>query len=709
MGRYTLFIALTFFVFSPFQSVLSQSTPGWQWAKFAGGTGLDEAELPAVDPSGNVFICGKFSDTAWFGQTYLVSKGALDMYLAKYDSSGNFLWAQHAGSAMNAEGLSIASDHLGNVGVTGYYKDSLKFTTLTLPGNGSKECLFVAMFDSTGALLWAYHATGGNIRGKGIEFDPWGEVLVTGHYEDSLVAGSSVLPCAGLQNAFLMKISSAGQLQWATYAGGPYNAWASSVGVDPQGNSYITGAFKDTAWFGSLPVVTYGLNDVFLGKCDPAGNWIWATHGGGSSDDYGNGIEVDAYGFIAVTGSFFQTVNFPPAPPITTIGGKDGFVVYYNPDGNALWANGFGSAADDKGIGVSTDAVGNVYVTGFVKGLASFGPIQKSSAGNDDMCIAKYNRTGQILWAELAGGTANDYGKGIQVDMQGVAYVAGYFEGTAQFGNTTLISKGSRESYVAKYHDGTPIIYLQPQGQNHCIGDTFMLTIAAIGNGLTYAWYKDGTLIQNQIADTYTIYCPDTLPTGKYHCVVANLTGFAISDTALVNVYNYSDLSLGYDTIYLSAMDYLELDAGGGGDLHFHWSTGDTTQAIAYYGWEMYQHFSALQGVVWVAVTNLGGCSTLDSVWIFISLSANGQETAAPDVTLMPNPASSEVRISCSEPIVNVEIFSLTGQRLVAVFTGRSDGIRELTIPVEHVPAGMYSVRIQTPKGILVRRLSKVL
>lgn len=700
MKKSTLSVLLFLFSGIIFQSWAQ--IPGWQWAKSSGGTGRDEAELTAVDPFGNVYICGKFSDTAWFTSTYyLISKGGADIYLAKYDSSGNVLQAHSLGSTLDAEGLSIAADHLGNVAITGFFKGNLTNDTMQFTGQPGKENFFVAYFCSTYFWRWVRVATGGNIRGKGIEFDPAGNVLVTGHYEDSVVISNTTLPCQGLQNAFLLKFGDWGTLHWATYGGGQYNAWASSVGVDSQGNAYITGAFKDTAWFGSHQIVTYGLNDVFLAKCDPQGNWIWAKHAGGTSDDYGNGIEVDAYDHIAVTGSFFGTVNFPPAPAIGSYGGKDGFIAYYDPMGNGLWAHPFGGTGDDKGIGVSTDNIGNVYVTGFIKGLGNFGPIQKPSAGNDDVCLAKYTRTGQILWADLAGGTSNDYGKGIQVSHQGVAYVAGYFEGTSLFGSTTLVSKGGRESFIAKYQDGTPQISQQPLSQNLCVGDSLILSVVASGTNLSYAWFKDGVQLPGQINPTYAIHCPDTLPTGKYTCIISTLSGYAITDTAVVNIDHYPTVDIGPAYHLIHASQPLTLDAGPG-HAHYLWSTGDTTQLITYYGYEYVQILQYNPFIIKVIVTSMYGCSASDSAQVQVVASIdNLNNREGFTASLNPNPANESVKVISDTRMDRIELLTLTGKVLFTAV----DLADAIVIPLNGVPAGIYLVRVFAGNKVSARRL----
>lgn len=704
MKRFTFIILLSILVSIPLQDVHSQGA-GWQWAQSSGGTGRDEAELPAVDIHGNVTICGKFSDTAWFGTSYLVSSGNLDMYVARYDVSGNFLWASKAGSTQNAEGLSIAAGPNSTVAVTGTFKGSLDFGTQVLPGTASNDNFFVALYDSTGTLLWAEEATGGHIKGKGVGFDPWGNILVTGHYEDSATFGTFTIHSLADQNAFLAKYSPTGTCLWATYGGGQYRAWASSVGVDSHGNSYITGAFKDTADFGTHTIVSYGLNDVFLAKCSPTGSWIWATHAGGANDDFGNGIEVDAYDHIAVTGSFFDTVSFPPAPAIITYGAKDGFVAYYDPNGDCLWVNAFGGTGEDKGIGVSTDAIGNVYVTGFIKGLGNFGPIQKPSAGNDDVCIAKYTRAGQILYADLAGGTANDYGKGIQVGAQGVAYIAGYFEGTTHFGNTTLISKGNRETFVAKYYDGTPLITNQPLSQNLCVGDTLHLSIAIQNpTGITYSWFKNGNLLAGLNSSSIAIPCDDTLVTGKYTAIAQTTTGYVVSDTAYIIAGEYPVVGLNGDTIYWHFGTYKTIVANAGYSVYL-WSSGDTTNSISYVGHDLYLIIGNWVNL-YVTVTGVAGCQSVDSVYIVFVASVDEPGISTVEVQLLPNPAKDKVEVLCSEMVRRAELIDMRGREILSITIGNHQ-VESFMIPLTDIPSGVYLIRIFTDKGVAVKKLIK--
>ena len=128
-----------------------------------------------------------------------------------------------------------------------------------------------------------------------------------------------------------------------------------------------------------------------------------------------------------------------------------------------VWAKraGAGGASFDQGLGIAVDGSGNSYVTGHFVGSATFGPGETNettltSAGFDDIFVAKYDASGDLVWAKRAGGTSVDQGSGIAVDGAGTSYVTGVFVGSATFGagetnETTLTSAGSFEISVAKY------------------------------------------------------------------------------------------------------------------------------------------------------------------------------------------------------------------------------------------------------------------
>ncbi len=135
--------------------------PFWSWAERAGGSSNDYGYGIAVDSSGNAFVTGYFrGSSADFGSTTLNSSGASDVFVAKLDSSGNWLWAERAGGSSADYGSGIAVDSSGNAYVTGFFRSpSADFGSTTLNSSGAYD-VFVAKLDSSGNWLWAERAGG---------------------------------------------------------------------------------------------------------------------------------------------------------------------------------------------------------------------------------------------------------------------------------------------------------------------------------------------------------------------------------------------------------------------------------------------------------------------------------------------------------------------------------------------------------------------
>ena len=126
------------------------------------------------------------------------------------------------------------------------------------------------------------------------------------------------------------------------------------------------------------------------------------------------------------------------------------FVAKYDANGVVMWAKQAGGTGDDVGYDVNVDTTGNVYVGGYFQGTASFGNTNVTSAGADDIFLAKYDNLGNLLWVRRAGGNGSDKANDIAVDGTGNCYVAGAFGATATFDSTLLTSYGGSDAFIAQ-------------------------------------------------------------------------------------------------------------------------------------------------------------------------------------------------------------------------------------------------------------------
>jgi len=439
--------------------IFAQLNP-WIWVKNAGGTNGDYSNGIAVDANGNSYVTGCFGGSVTFGSTTLTSSGGFDIFVAKLDSSGNWLWAKNAGGTSFDYGSGIAVDASGNSYVTGYFNGTATFGSTTLTSNGDTD-IFVAKLDSSGNWLWAKNAGGtGDERGNCIEVDASGNSYVTGTFGSATATfGSTTLRSNGGKDIFIAKLNSNGDWLWAQRAGGTDYDEGYGIAVDASGNIYVTGQFYSSATFDLTNLTSNGDRDIFIAKLDSSGNnWLWAKNAGGTSFDYGSGIAVDASGNSYVTGYFADSATFG-STSLTSNGYYDIFIVKLDSDGNWLWAQNAGGTDGDWGYGIAVDTSGNSYITGYFADSATFGSTTLTNYGDEDIFIAKLDSSGNWLWANKAGGTDGDWGKDIAVDANRNSYVTGYFRGTttvgATFGNITIYGSGISSNYnvfVAKVH-----------------------------------------------------------------------------------------------------------------------------------------------------------------------------------------------------------------------------------------------------------------
>jgi hypothetical protein len=437
--------------------IFAQLNP-WLWATKAGGMGGDLCQGIAVDASGNSYVTGGFEGTAIFGSTTLESGGSQDIFVAKLDNRGNWLWAKKAGGTDSDYGYGIAVDASGNSYVTGYfYSATATFGSTTLTNNGFAN-IFIAKLDSSGNWLWAKNAgySGCGTSGNGIAVDASGNIYVTGDFSGSATFGSITLTSNGDSDIFIAKLDSSGNWLWAKNAGGTDYDYGQGIAVDASGNSYVTGYFESTtATFGSTTLTSSGFSDIFVAKLDSSGNWLWIKNAGGTDYYEGCGIAVDTSGNSYVIGWFEGSATFGSAT-LTSNGDDDIFVTKLDSSGNWLWAKKAGGTDYYEGCGIAVDASGNSYITGFFSDSATFGSTTLTSNGYCDIFIAKLDSSGNWLWAQNAGGTGSDWGHGIAVDAIGNSYVTGYFFSTAAtFGNITIYGSGTvynTDIFVVKVH-----------------------------------------------------------------------------------------------------------------------------------------------------------------------------------------------------------------------------------------------------------------
>ncbi len=379
------------------------------WAKNGGGTGYDEATSVTTDASGNVFVVGQFSGTLiTFGSTTITNAGG-NMFLIKYDASGNMLWAKSAGGggSGNEYANSVTIDAMGNVFMAGYFgSTSITFDSTTLTNAGLTD-IFLVKYDASGNVVWARSAGGNKNDYIGsVTTDHLGNVYVAGSFESSTITfGSTTYTNASSggtlprSDLFLVKYDAAGNVLWARSVGGGRDDYATSVRTDGSGNVFLAGYFYSSSLtFGSTTLTntiwTYVAEDLFLVKYDTNGNVVWAKSAGGYGGDRATSVALDASGNIFVAGFFDGADITVGSTTLTNLGYSDLLLIKYDANGNVQWAISAGGKGDDAVTSIATDAPGNVYLAGrYFDSSISIGGTICTNAGLYDVFLAKYGST----------------------------------------------------------------------------------------------------------------------------------------------------------------------------------------------------------------------------------------------------------------------------------------------------------------------------
>ncbi|MFW9990806.1 MAG: SBBP repeat-containing protein [Candidatus Odinarchaeota archaeon] len=360
------------------------------------------------------------------------------------------------------EGLAV--DSVGNIYVTGTTWSSDFPTTVNAFDEtfGGDDVFIFKLSPGGNGIADLVYSTfiGGSSddRSRSIAVDAGGNAYITGFTTSTdfpTTAGAYNETIYGSIDAIIFKLSPGGnQMVYSTYIGGSSSSseFCEGIAVDANGYIYVTGytrsidfpttvnAYNQTFGGGSVP-------DVVVFKLSPSGNGVndllYSTFIGGSGQDEGFGIAVDADGYIYVTGEtrspdFPTTVN---AFDDTLNGSSDGYICKLSLAGNGvadlLYSTYIGGSDTDNGIGIAIDSAGNACITGGTRSPdfpTTAGAFNETFGGTLDAFICKLSPDGSgandLLYSTYIGGSDTDGGSGIAVDSTGNVIISGAVRST---------------------------------------------------------------------------------------------------------------------------------------------------------------------------------------------------------------------------------------------------------------------------------------
>ncbi len=529
-----------------FQHLLFAQEPEWVWAKYGLHTGYTEGIAACSDSHENVFLSGFFyGNTLAFENTTLTnadnSNSTADIFVTKYDASGNLLWARSASGAAEDWCYSMTSDTSGNVFLTGFFHSStITFGNITLTHPG----LFVVKYDGSGNVIWARDGIG-NSETRSIKTDLSGNVFITGWFNTTtLQLGNITLTnggFAGIKDFFAAKYDASGAIVWAKSEGGIGHDQGLSISTDSSGSAFVTGDYKSPSiTFGNTNLINANSDstDVFVVKYDGAGNAVWAKRAGGTSSDGGFSIAATPDGTCYVTGWFysysfqFGTTTINRVGPYGT---KDMFVAKYDSSGNLLWAKSAGGTYDDNAWSISLHHSGNIFIAGGYSGNISFGNISlQSTGGIDPAFIVLYNPDGNEVCAFKLSSGGDDI-LVIFSDPFGNLFLGGDYAGASGIDGLPVV--GLEDAFITKFRFNCEIVISIDKHEENQLTlypnpatTTLKIESTEISKQTTMKIFNtQGQLVYQSTFDTqHSTFDISSFPTGLYYLHLQSDEGIAM-------------------------------------------------------------------------------------------------------------------------------------------------------------------------------------
>ena len=455
--------------------VNEQSEKSSIWLKSAGGQSKDSVKGIAVDYNGNVYITGDYNDTTFDNYT-LSGKG---IFMAKYNSSGNFEWAQKIETGSYGTATDIDVDNVGNLYVIGdfssyvsFYEDNTMKNQFNAV-NGSE--IFFVKYNPLGKIIWANVATGAyDDKSSSIAVNKTnGEFSITGSFNDDLTFGSgtsstSLSVADSRLHTFIAKYNKDAVPIWAKKVDGSYSNSSYGIAMTNSGDVVVTGYFNESATFYGSPNINLsnnGNDTFYLAKLNSSnGNVTWVQKAEGKYSNDGRSVITDTDENIFVLGKFESNLQlYYGNTLIKSLTAKssasDVFVAKYNGSGQLQWTQQAGGISYDYGFDISLTN-NNPVATGYFSYQADFGSgddiIQMESKGSTDaFAWILDNATGSNIKAVPLGGSGSEMGHGIEGDSDGTIYFTG------DYSNSLTFDSDNQELKISSINNSSDIFIMK--------------------------------------------------------------------------------------------------------------------------------------------------------------------------------------------------------------------------------------------------------
>lgn len=686
----------------------------FEWTITAGSSNYSEFGIDVdVDPQGNAYLGGEYYDGAVIGDSTFASLGDNDLFMAKYDPYGGFIWATHFGGNQLDRVYAINAGVDGSIFFTGYGK--IAFPAIKSSPRHARDAIFGRLNQHTGELIWG-RSLDGDVFSEGTDVLglSQGKCLAGGRMNSLTFLDNDTLFGNGLTDGMLIKFGAQGAQIWSRNIGGTGEDDLYAVGMDRDENIVAGGYFSGTAQAGTVTLNGTNGKDAYLTKMDSAGNFLWGTVFTGTGDAKVTCLKVAPDGSVYFGGTFTDGLSVGSFN-FTSIASTDFFYGKTDANGIVQWAHHAGGSSLDLVEDIDIDEQENVYLAGFFIGSLSLQGNNVVSGGVDDLFFCKLDSSGNLSnFVHSAYQDTRD-AFGVAADNQGNALLSGTFIEMVDFGGDTIYSvANSADVFMTKYSTVSESLVIDSvSGLDQCVDSLFYIHYSYQGffdsTNVLMADLSDANgsftspvqiaMLQTGVSGVLTAVVPPNTPSG---------TGYRVrlrtSNPNLMTPDNGVDLTLerelapnlviSGDTVLCNGNPVvLQISSAYSSQ---SWSNGGTGTVSVY----------TSPGSAWVHATDANGCSQTLHFEVVVCTDRDTPEK--PSISVSPNPNRGKLRIalgSGGQGPWTLRLTDLTG-RIVwqeSFESVNSQWVREFQLP--EFPDGIYPLEITGPEDLFNHKI----
>lgn len=695
----SIFLSVFFILFA-ISSAISQA-PAIEWENTIGGSQGDILLSCAQTDDGG-YILGGYSDSGISGDKTENNYGLADYWIVKLTETGEIEWQETIGGSQSDYLMSIFQTDDGGY-IAGGYSNSNISVDKTENCHGLYD-YWIVKLNAIGEIEWQNTIGGNNYDYLECVIQIADGGYFVGGKSFSNISGDKTENSNGSQDYWVIKLNSLGNIVWQNTIGGSGTDVLQSVAQLPDGTYYV-GGYSFSGASGDKSENNIGDNDLWLLKLNSLGVIEWENTIGGNLDDKLRSVNVTSDGGCIIGAQSTSSISGDKTED--SIGYSDYWIIKLNSLGIIEWQNTIGGSEAENIASVIQLSDGQYFVAGYSQSNISGDKTENVYVAHDyDYWVLKINDIGAIQWQYNIGASYWDKLSCSIQTMDGGFFLGGYSQSNISGNKSENSFGGTWDYWVVKLAgpacipasemcnlidddcDGlidegaSPTISISAGGATtFCQGSNVILTATHTGTGLQ--WKKNGTIIPGATGVTYA-----ATTTGGYTCESSNACGTTLSASISVtaNKNPPASITAGGPTSFCAGGSVV-LTANAGGGLSYQWYKGATPIA----GATNIAYTATTSGNYKCRVTKTAtGCfKNSNAIMVNIVCRDGENETPSQILEAYPNPATTQLNITCSANINTAQLYNELGQLIMEISV--SDGYAEADIST--LSAGMYIIR----------------